>query len=200
MTALRPLIPLAVVALLATRANAGPATDAVREASSTMSSLLAKRAATADEEKKLASQVTARLRNFLDVDELGKLALIDHWAKLDKPQQTEFLSLLRALIEANYIRGLRANLEYKVSYGAETRRGADVVVATKIHAERKGRKTIIEVDYLVRRDGKRWRAIDVITDGVGLVENYRAQFNRIISKEGFDGLLKRMRKKAGKSA
>jgi ABC-type transporter MlaC component len=35
---------------------------------------------------------------------------------------------------------------------------------------------------------------------VGLVENYRAQFNRIIAKEGFDGLLERMRKKAKKAA
>ena len=181
-------------------ALAGPATSAVRDASETMSSLLRRQVkASSAEEKRLAGQVTQRLRGFLDVDELGKLALADHWDKLEKAQRAEYLELLRTLIEANYIRGLRANLDYKVTYDRETRRGKDVVVATRIHTKRRGRRVIIEVDYLVRQDGKRWRAIDVITDGVGLVENYRAQFNRIIAKEGFDGLLARMRKRASKA-
>jgi phospholipid transport system substrate-binding protein len=195
-----PIIAAAILVVAARPAAAGPVTDAVRDASTTMKSLLRTKASDSAAEKKLAAQVTRRLRGFLDIDELGKLALTDHWDKLDKAKRAEYLTLLRTLIEANYIRGLRANLDYKVSYGAETRRGGDVIVATKIHTERKGRTAIIEVEYLLRRDGERWRAVDVITDGVGLVENYRAQFNRIIAKEGFDGLLERMRKKAKKAA
>jgi ABC-type transporter MlaC component len=38
----------------------------------------------------------------------------------------------------------------------------------------------------------------VVTDGVGLVENYRAQFNKIIARDGFGGLMDRMRKKRAK--
>jgi len=188
------------IALLATSATAlaGPATDAVRTASNTMNALLRTKAANSGDEKKLAQKVTVRLRGFLDVDELGKLALTDHWSKLSAGQRSEYLDLLRTLIEANYIRGLRANLKYEVKYGGETKRGADTVVATKIVTRRKGRRATIDIDYLVRRDGKRLRAVDVITDGVGLVENYRAQFNRIIAKEGFKGLVERMRKKAAK--
>jgi ABC-type transporter MlaC component len=37
-----------------------------------------------------------------------------------------------------------------------------------------------------------------VTDGVGLVENYRAQFNKIIARDGFAGLMDRMRKKRAK--
>lgn len=181
-------------------AVAGPATSAVRTASQTMSALLRKQVkASSAEEKRLAAKVVERLRGFLDVDELGKLALTDHWDKLEEAQRREYLGLLRTLIEANYIRGLRANLEYKVTYEGETKRGDDVVVATRIHTRRRGRPVVIAVDYLVRRQGDRWKTIDVITDGVGLVENYRAQFNRIIAKEGLKGLLERMRKRATKS-
>jgi ABC-type transporter MlaC component len=36
---------------------------------------------------------------------------------------------------------------------------------------------------------------DVITDDQSLLENYRAEFNKIINKDGFDALLKRMKKK-----
>ena len=53
----------------------------------------------------------------------------------------------------------------------------------------------MSVDYVLRKEGDTWRAYDLVTDGVGLVENYRAQFNKIIAKEGVAGLLERMRKK-----
>jgi ABC-type transporter MlaC component len=39
----------------------------------------------------------------------------------------------------------------------------------------------------------------VVTDGVGLVDNYRAQFNKIIAKDGMSGLIDRMRKKRAKT-
>ena len=36
---------------------------------------------------------------------------------------------------------------------------------------------------------------DVVTDEQSMVENYRAEFNKIINKDGFETLLKRMKKK-----
>ena len=71
----------------------------------------------------------------------------------------------------------------------------NVVVTTKIKTKRHGRPYSIEVDYVLVKDGDKLRAWDVKTDGVGLVENYRTQFNKIIEKEGFDGLITRMKKK-----
>ncbi|MBL4774395.1 MAG: ABC transporter substrate-binding protein [Alcanivoracaceae bacterium] len=69
------------------------------------------------------------------------------------------------------------------------------MVKTVIKAKRKGRPLTIEVDYLLRKSGKSLRTFDIMTDGVGLVENYRAMFNKIIAKSGFDALLGKMRKK-----
>jgi phospholipid transport system substrate-binding protein len=193
----RVIVCLAVVAsLVASRAEASPATDVVKGANDRIRTLLAIEVAPGSaEEAKVAGQVTDRVRDFLDVDQLGKLALVDHWERLAAAQQTEFLRLLRSLVEQNYVRGLRANLDYKVAYTGEKRDGEQVVVTTEIRAKKRGRPVTISVDYKLARDGKAWRAFDVVTDGVGLVENYRAQFNRIIDKEGFDGLLRRMRKK-----
>jgi ABC-type transporter MlaC component len=39
----------------------------------------------------------------------------------------------------------------------------------------------------------------VKTDGVGLVENYRTMFNKIMAKDGFDGLIAKMKKKQASS-
>ena len=175
----------------------GPGTQAVKSANDTIASLLKQKvAAGSKEEKDLAAKVTTSVRGFLDIDQLGKRAMIDNWQKLTKPQQDQFLGLLRELIEDNYVRGLRANLEYQIDYtGESTDKDGNVIVTTKINTKRKGRPYTIEVDYVVVKDGDKLRAWDVKTDGVGLVENYRLQFNKIIEKDGFDGLMSKMKKK-----
>ncbi len=191
-----------VLALMASTAFAehGPGTTAVKTANDRIGELLkqkVKPGSTA--EKKLAAEVTSSVRGFLDIDDLGKRSLADHWADLSDAQRNEFQSLLRQLIEKNYIKGLRANLNYKVAYqGEKTKKSGAVVVSTEIKTKRRGRPYTVSIDYILQKQDGKLRAFDVVTDGVGLVKNYRAQFNKLIAKRGFDGLLKRMRKKAAK--
>ncbi len=197
---LSALLALAFLLLGASFAAAGkdkPGTKAVKTANATITKLLAKKVeAGSAEEKKLAGEVTVSIRGFLDVDELGQRALADHWSGLKAEQREEYLTLLRGLIEDNYVKGLRANVEYKVEYKAETKqKDGTRLVKTEIKTKRRGRAYTIKVDYVLKEAGGKWKAYDVSTDGVGLVENYRAQFNKIISKDGFDGLIAKMKKK-----
>ena len=175
----------------------GPGSNVVKSANEKIAALLKQKASPGSkEEKDLAAKVTSSVRDFLDIDELGKRAMANQWTKLTAAQQTEFLSTLRALIEDNYVRGLRANLEYSVdNTGESTDTDGNIVVTTQINTKRKGRAYKIEVDYVLKKDGDKLKAWDVKTDGVGLVENYKEQFDKIISKEGFDGLIGRMKKK-----
>jgi phospholipid transport system substrate-binding protein len=181
----------------AAAAKAGPGTAAVKAANEKISTLLKQKpAAGSKEEKELAGKVTVSVRDFLDIDELGKRAMADQWSKLTKEQQTEFLSTLRALIEDNYIRGLRSNLSYTVDYTGETPdKDGNIVVTTTVNTKRKGRPFKINIDYVLKKQGDKLKAWDVKTDGVGLVENYRTQFNKIIEKDGFAGLIAKMKKK-----
>lgn len=175
----------------------GPGTAAVKSANDKISGLLKQKVTPGSkEEKDLSAKVTTSVRDFLDIDALGKLAMADQWSKLSPKQQEEFLTTLRSLIEDNYVRGLRSNLEYSVDYtGESTDKDGNTVVTTTINTKRKGRPYKIEVDYVLKKDGDKLKAFDVKTDGVGLVENYKTQFNNIIAKEGFDGLITRMKKK-----
>ena len=51
------------------------------------------------------------------------------------------------------------------------------------------------VDYrLVKRDDN-WQAYDIVIEGVSLVNNYRTQFNNIISQESYEGLIKKLKLK-----
>ncbi|HEY1557787.1 MAG TPA: ABC transporter substrate-binding protein [Kofleriaceae bacterium] len=175
----------------------GPGSAVVKQANEKISALLKDKAAPGSkEEKDLAAKVTTSVRDLLDIDELGKRAMVDQWTKLTAEQQNEFLATLRALIEDNYVRGLRANLEYTVDYSGEAPDPeADLVVTTTINTKRHGHPYKIEVDYVLKKEGDKWKAWDVKTDGVGLVENYRQQFDKIIEHDGFAGLIARMKKK-----
>ncbi|HTL32284.1 MAG TPA: ABC transporter substrate-binding protein [Kofleriaceae bacterium] len=193
-------VPAAKTPAPAAKADAktsGPGTTAVKAANEKISALLKQKpAAGSKEEKDLAGKVTTSVRDFLDIDELGKRAMADQWGKLTAAQQTEFLTTLRSLIEDNYVKGLRANLSYTVDYtGESTDKDGNTVVTTTINTKRKNRTVKISVDYILKKQGDKLKAYDVKTDGVGLVDNYRTQFNKIVEKEGFNGLIARMKKK-----
>jgi phospholipid transport system substrate-binding protein len=198
----RSLLVLSALTLaLPALAEDGPGVSAVKRANEKVSALLAQKPeAGSAAEKKLAAEISAQLAEFLDIDELGQRALGQHWKTLTPPQRKEFLGLLRELVEANYIKALRSNLTYQVKYGEEKEQGDSRIVSTELELSRNGRAETMSVDYALRKQGNGWRAFDLITDGVGLVENYRAQFNKIIAKEGVPGLLERMRKKKTQNA
>jgi len=193
--------PVATATTTKAPATAGPGTAAVKQANETISALLKQKApAGSKEEKELAAKVTSSVRGFLDIDQLGKRAMVDNWDKLTKAQQEQFQQLLRALIEDNYVRGLRANLSYEVEYVGESQdKDGNTIVQTKVKTQRKGRPYTIAIDYVLVKEGSTMRAFDVRTDGVGLVENYRAMFNKIMAKDGFDGLIAKMKKKQAAS-
>ena len=182
-------------------AKSGPGVSAVKQTNESIASLLKQKVApNSKEEKELAGKVTTSVRGFLDIEKLGQRAMVDNWAKLSKAQQDQFSQLLRDLIEENYIKGLRANLQYDIEYVSEsTDKDGNTVVATKVKTQRKGRPYTIAVEYVLVKEGDKLRAFDVRTDGVGLVENYRAMFNKIMAKDGFDGLIAKMKKKQGAS-
>src|SRR5204862_6571667 len=72
-------------------AKTGPGTQAVKAANDTIAALLKQKvAAGSKEEKDLAAKVTTSVRGFLDIDQLGKRAMVDNWQKASKAQQDEF--------------------------------------------------------------------------------------------------------------
>lgn len=173
-----------------------PGTATVRQVNDKLQTLIKKKTpAGSAEEKQQAAEITSKLQSFLDVDELGHRAMHDQWSKLTPAQQVEFTKLLREIVEGHYVRALRSEVDYTVAYLGEKPQGDETTVSTELRLTKNGKKQVIGVDYSLHKDNGNWRVVDIVTDGVGLVENYRSQFNQVIAKEGIDGLLARMRKK-----
>ncbi|MEO0325745.1 MAG: ABC transporter substrate-binding protein [Myxococcota bacterium] len=140
-----------------------------------------------------AAALTAQLGNLLDYDELSRRALRDHWDVLDESQRTEFVSVLRQLVERSYQQNLESTLSFRITVDGAERRGSAVLVRTIARSTRNRRLEPVSIDYQVKAAGDEWRVFDIVTDGVSLVRNYRSQFNRIIDRDGWEGLMTRMR-------
>ena len=152
--------------------------------------------------KKQSEAVKQRLRKlvngFIDFGELARLSLGKHWDKRSEKERAEFTQTLRDLIEHNYLRQLRSNLDYKVEYRDESLRGGKAKVTTAVKVVKNRRPTEVVITYKMRKAGGTWMVYDVVTDDVSVVRNYRSQFNRIIKKNSFEHLLEKMRTKVEK--
>ena len=148
----------------------------------------------ADEEK-AKGELKQIVNAMIDYGDLAKRALATHWDKLTPAQREEFTATLRELIEKNYVRQLRTNLDYELVYKGETMSGDEATVVTVVKAKTQGKTTEVGIDYKLHHSGGRWQIHDVVTDEVSMVKNYRAQFNKIIAGESYEALIKKMRKK-----
>jgi phospholipid transport system substrate-binding protein len=103
---------------------------------------------------------------------------------------TEFTPLFIALLEQAYgqIRGER---QCKDSISKRLLM-IDVEVDTKTRLKDGSEYS---VNYKLTFTPGGWRAYDVVVEGVSLVNNYRSQFDRLLSKKSFDELLQVLREK-----
>jgi hypothetical protein len=55
----------------------------------------------------------------------------------------------------------------------------------------------VRIDYLMTRPDREWLVHDIVIDGVSLVENYRAQFARVLRASSYAELVERLLTMAG---
>ena len=132
---------------------------------------------------------------ILDYDALAQGSLRDHWATRSDAEKKEFQDVLKQLVQRTYRKNLDRTLGYEVRFEGESREAQSFVVRTVAQNRRNAREEPIAIDYVVHRVGDTWRIRDIVTEGSSLVGNYNQQFNRIIKKDGFGELMKKMRNK-----
>jgi phospholipid transport system substrate-binding protein len=176
-------------------AHAGEAQNLVQGRHSEVVAKL-KGAASAERDK----QVAGILGGLFDYDTMAERSMGTHWATLTDDQKTEFKTVLRQLIQKNLEKSIKSTLKYDVEYLGEEPSGDTIIVKTKAANKANQREEPVTIDYRMQKKGSDWRAIDVVTEGSSMVNNYKSQFNKIINKDGYPGLLKKMKARLGASA
>jgi len=119
-----------------------------------------------------------------------------HWKGLSPKEREEFEKVFVDLLQDAYAGRIESYHGEAVKYAGETVDGSYAEVKTIVPAANK--KPELSVGYkLLRTDGD-WKIYDVVIENISLINNYRAQFDRIISRSSFEELLRRMREKQPK--
>jgi phospholipid transport system substrate-binding protein len=134
---------------------------------------------------------------IFDYGDFAKESLSRHWAGLSPEEQKQFRDLLTRLIRNAMRRGLSQAKDYQVSFRDPSARDGHVVVPAVLK-HKNPRKTTPSLDFVMHRVDNRWLVHDVVIDGSSLVGNYRSQFGRVLKKQGFAELLRRMQRKLQK--
>jgi phospholipid transport system substrate-binding protein len=129
---------------------------------------------------------------LFDFTEISRRSLGAHWQARTAEEREEFTRLFAELLEHSYISKIDTYLTEKVQYVGETVDGGRGVIRTVI-LTKQGEAVPVDYHMLARDD--RWRAYDVLLEGVSLVANYRSQFNAIIQRSGYADLVGKLRAK-----
>jgi phospholipid transport system substrate-binding protein len=196
MTVGRMLALVAAVGVLTTggAAWAGPPTDQLRGRVDRVLRVLEdpalKQEARTGERR---AAIRAIALEIFDFRELSQRALARHWQARTPAERDEFSQLFADLLERSYVGKIELySGGERIQYVAETLEGAHATVRTRIVT--KG-GTEIPVDYRLHRVGERWLVYDVSIEGVSLVANYRAQFNKIIQTASYRDLVDKLKAK-----
>ena len=129
---------------------------------------------------------------ILDFEEISRRSLGRHWDARTARERQEFMQLFGDLLERAYIARLETYSGEQIALVGDESVGNRAIVKTKV-ITRRGAE--IPVEYRMHlRDGK-WLVYDVVIEGVSLIANYRAQFNKIITTSSYEELVKKMKTK-----
>ena len=141
--------------------------------------------------RKLARVV---LQQLFDLQEMSRRSLGAN-ARRYSERLGEFTPLFVDFLEHAYMGKLEENGDAKIEYTREIVDDENVEIDTKTRLKDGNEYSVIYKLYLSPLG---WRAYDVVVEGISLVNNYRSQFDRFLSKKSFDELLQELRDKRNK--
>ena len=127
-----------------------------------------------------------------DFSEMGKRALGANWRRRTAKEQDEFVRLFTDLLERAYADTIESYRDEKILYVGERLDGGYAEVNSKIFT---GRGDEYSLNYRAHFVGGEWRVYDVVVENISMVNNYRSQFNRVITNASYEELVRRLKDK-----
>jgi phospholipid transport system substrate-binding protein len=186
------LLMLLPALVAAQGAWAGPPTDQLRDGVDRVFKILR------DPELKGGTQTTQRriaigkvADEIFDFGDMAKRALGQHWTERTPAERGEFVRLFTDLIQRAYV----AKVDQHAAVTTMTFRGETLdddyaIVQTTIPLSN-GSK--MPLDYRMHNTRDHWLVYDISIDGISLVANYRAQFNKVIRTSSYTALVTKLK-------
>src|SRR3989442_5032381 len=144
--------------------------------------------------KQARDDVRSLARALFDGPGAARRALGSDWELRTAAEREEFTRMFTGVVEQAYLEIVQSRLPRDRPpairiVGEEPIAERGTVIRTEVQG-RYG--SDMQLDYLMTRSGKGWLIRDIVIDGVSLVENYRAQFARILRTSSYADLVLRL--------
>ena len=124
-----------------------------------------------------------------DFSEMTKRSLGRHWLRLAPNEQREFVNAFTQRLLITYGRTVRTAGDERIQFQNEVVNGHEATVKTKVVSGGED----LPIDYLLHAIDGQWKVYDMVIDNVSVVNNYRAQFDRVIARSSVKDLLQKMK-------
>ena len=149
----------------------------------------------ANEKKKERIERLKEIANPLfDFEEMARRSLGPHWRRRSPQEQKEFVKLFRDFIEKTYSNNVDLYAGEQIVMGKEIIDN-DYAQVDSSFVNPKGEE--FSVVFRLRRTDGKWKVYDAVVENISIVNNYRSQFDRVISKSSFEELIRLLKEKAG---
>ena len=129
----------------------------------------------------------------MDVRQVSQKTLGKYWKERSKKDRDAFVQLLGDLFRhVAFPNSSKFFGEMNIHYAATRMNGGSATVPLTVQHPEEGE---VEIDFVLEQNSTRWRVVDVILDGVSMRNNLRTQFFKVIRKNDYPELLRRMQKK-----
>lgn len=131
-------------------------------------------------------------------EELSMRTVGLNWKTFSQDQKARFMEAFEDLLRERYLGALEGYNGETVTYVKETPVGSGgdkLQIDTTVNIRNKD----VPVSYRMMTRNGRWMVYDMIIEGVGMVQNYRSQFQAVLQKGDPEELIKLVRVKADES-
>ncbi|MHB8123901.1 MAG: MlaC/ttg2D family ABC transporter substrate-binding protein [Desulfuromonadaceae bacterium] len=187
----RIMLLLAASLLMASVAFANPPADEIKRTVDEVVRIVADKDMKKHETKRRQA-LKKSISNIFDYAEMAKRSMGKHWNARTPAEKKVFVDLFATLLENSYAGKIESYNNEKIIYIKDLVDGDYAEVKSKVVTANRDEFTL---DYRLLKQNNKWMVYDVIIEGVSLVSNYRSQFNKIITANGYDKLVKKLQSK-----
>jgi len=128
--------------------------------------------------------------DMFDFREMARSSLGQSWNTLTDEEKDTFVGLFTRLVEQRYIGKIDSYTGQKVVYKKALVKDGRAMIYTDIV----DKDLEIPIIYRLEENKGKWLIYDMKIENVSLIVNYRRDFDSIIRKEGFSGLVEKITK------
>jgi phospholipid transport system substrate-binding protein len=186
----RYILPLVAGVFLATNVFAG-VTDDVKKTVDDVVKIVSDKELKKNDQKR-RQMLKKTISGIFDYNEMAKRSMGKHWNQRSAAEKKQFSELFASLLENSYASKIESYNNEKIVYLKETLDGDHAELKSKVVTAKRDEFTL---DYRMTNQNGKWMVYDVVIEGVSLVSNYRTQFNKIITSNGYPELVKKLQTK-----